>query len=148
VKISPAERERRRQVALELHRQGRLGTRSHQSAGGKAKARKASELAQQLVQDNRAAIEKTLREILRDGSKTQKLRAIESIMKLGLSAERLDTVEQRTDLERLSREQALALLEEKLTTGPVGAILRARMAEQNGQIIEGTTSEVVELRRR
>src|SRR4051794_30092482 len=71
VKLSAQERERRRQVALRLHREGRLGTKTHQSQGGKAKARKASELAQRLVQDNEAAIERTLREVLKSGTKAQ-----------------------------------------------------------------------------
>jgi hypothetical protein len=120
VKLSAQERERRRQVALRLHREGRLGSRAHQSAGGKAKARKASELAQRLVQDNEAAIEKTLREILKSGTKAQKLRAIESVLKLGISAGRLDVAEHREELHHRDRQELLDVLADKLTSGPTG----------------------------
>ena len=139
MQLSPQERERRRQVALRLHREGKIGARAHQSEGGKAKARKASELAQRLVQDNEAAIEKTLREILRTGTKAQKLRAIESILKLGLSAERLDVAEHRDDLQHQSREELIEILKGKLTNGPAAAILRQHI---EADVIEGTAAEL------
>src|SRR4051794_38998698 len=107
---SPAERERRRQVALRLHREGKLGTRAHQEAGRRARSRKASDLAQKLVRDNEQLIETTLKDILKTGTRSQRLRAIESMLKLGLQAERLDVAEDKLDAEGRSREELIALM--------------------------------------
>jgi pseudouridine-5'-phosphate glycosidase len=105
------------------------------------RARRASELAQQLVEDNRAAMEKALREILRDGTPGQKLKAIEALLKVGLSAERLDVAEHRDELQHRSREELIAMLADKLSGASMaGQLVRARMAEAD--VIDGHAVEL------
>jgi hypothetical protein len=143
---SPQEIQRRSELAKQMWADGRLKRRRAKPSS--ERPRKASELAQSLVEDNRDLIEKSLRETLKAGSTAQKFKVVELLLKTALSAERLDTIEHKTEIEHLDREQAIALLEEKLTHGPAAAILRARLlARQNGQVIEGSASEVVALRR-
>jgi hypothetical protein len=144
---SPQERERRRQVALRLHREGKLGTRAHQESGRRARSRKASDLAQKLVRDNEQLIEKTLKEILKTGTRSQQLKAVESLLKLGLQAERLDVAEDRMDAEGRSREELIAMMAARLSTGPGAVILAREMAERHG-IVEATAADVIRLPRR
>jgi hypothetical protein len=143
VNLSPEERERRRRVAIELHRQGRLGTKSQQREGGKAKARKASQLAQQLVEKHQGEIEKALVDGLKNGTRAQKIRAAEGLLKLSLSSERLDVAEHRDVLQHQSREELLDVLVAKLNAPtPAARLIRARMAQQNGGTIEGQAVEL------
>jgi hypothetical protein len=142
VKMSPQERLRRRELALKLHREGKLGQRQQARMGGYAKARRTSELAQRLVEENRSAIEKTLRDILRSGTPGQKLRASEALLKIGLAAERLDVSEHKSEAEHLDRAQLIATLAQKLTSSPSGHLLAAHLAEQHGQVIEGSAVEL------
>jgi len=107
------------------------------------RANRASQLAQQLIEDNHTAMEKALREILRDGTPAQKLRATEALLKVGLSAERLDVAEHRDEQQQLSREQLIALLHERLTGTPAGRLMLAGLAERHG-VINGTAVEVRE----
>jgi hypothetical protein len=153
--VSASERQRRSDLAKRMHREGKFGSKAVQRRATKKAAElrtqraaeRASQMAQRFFERHYDEWEKAMLNGLRNGSPATRVRAAETIAKLALRGESLAVTEQRNEFEHLDREQALALLEEKLTTGPVEAILRARMAEQNGQIIEGTASEVVELRR-
>jgi hypothetical protein len=122
-----------------MWRDGRLGGAANGRKGGIAKARKTSELAQQLVEDNRRAIETNLREILRSGSRSQKLKAIELLMKSGLAAERVAVQVERTELEGATREQLIATLAEGFR-GPSGAIMARALAEHHD--IDSTAVEL------
>lgn len=126
-----------------MHADGRLGSRAVAKKAGKksgeARARRASDLAAQLVEDNRAAMQRALREILRDGTPSQKLRATEALLKLGLSAERLDVSERRDDQQHRSREELVALLASRLTSGPAASLVRAQLEAEtipDAQVVE------------
>lgn len=136
VRISEQERQRRSELARRLHREGRLGTRAHQSKGGKATARRASQLAARLIEENHELMSKTLREIMRNGTPSQKLRATEALLKIGLSAERLEVTEHRDEQVHHSREELLEILRSKLTSGPAAAILQGRLADVDGTAVE------------
>lgn len=101
--------------------------------------RKASQLAQQLVEDDRKAIQSTSRETLRNGTRGQKLRAIEMLLKIGLSAERLDGVAGRTELEHVDRDALIAKVAEGLNGSLSGQLVRQRLAEIT---IDSTAREI------
>jgi hypothetical protein len=63
--VQPRRCQRRSDLAKRFHREGTFGGRQPARKSAEVRARRASELAQQLVQENRTAMERTLREVLR-----------------------------------------------------------------------------------
>lgn len=97
-------------------------------------------MAQQLLEQNRTAVEKTLRTVLKDGTPGQQLKAVELLLKMGLSAERLDAAEHRDDQQHKSREELVSALVDKLNGGSLaGQLVRAQL-DQN--VVDGDAVEV------
>jgi hypothetical protein len=107
VQLSPAERERRRQLALRLHREGRLGGRGPARESAELRARRGSELSAEIVAKHRAKIENAILVGLKWKSTAQRLKAAELAVKMGFSAERIDGTCERTEREHASREELL-----------------------------------------
>ena len=57
-----------------------------------------------------AEIERALTDALKNGTRSQKIRASESLLKLALAAERLDAFEHRDERQHMDREQLIAVL--------------------------------------
>ena len=141
---SPQERQRRSELARRLHREGKLGgpgpaRRSVEIR--RHRANRVSELAHDMAIKHADKIEAALLDALKHGTRSQKIKAGETLLKLALAGERLDAVEHKTEAEHHSREELIEILRDKLTSGPAAAIVRARLAEQNGDIIDGQAVE-------
>lgn len=121
--VSPKERQRRSDLAKRLHREGKLGGRAAGLKSGAVRARRASELSQRLVEKHQDDIEKALVDALKHGSRSQKIRASESLLKLALASERLDVAEHRDEQQHRSREELLDLLADKLNAATPAAQL-------------------------
>lgn len=126
--LTPQERERRSQVARRLHAEGKFGGSQRGRQGGIEKARKSSELAQELVEKHRSKIEKALLNGLNSSRTAEQLKSAELLLKYALASERMDLAEHHVEAEQLSREQMLKVLAEKLTNGPTAGLLHAQLA--------------------
>lgn len=139
--FTPEERARRSAQARRQHAEGKLGSsavaRRAAARSVEVRQRRASQLAQQLVEQNQTAIEKSLREILKSGTAGQKLKATELLLRMGLSAERLDRDEHRDESQQLSREQLIAVIAEKFQT-PAGRMMLGQIQEPvvDAEIVE------------
>lgn len=135
-----------------MHRDGQLGSKAVQRrATAKAAElrtrqaeRRASRIAQEMYERHRDKVEAALLDALRSGTRGQKIKAAEVIAKLAMTGERMDVDVGKAELQHQSREELIALLAGKLTTGPAAAILRQHIAQS--AVIEGSAAEVVELR--
>src|SRR5688500_11542060 len=81
VQLGPSERQRRSELARRLHREGKLGGPSRGRLGGQAKARKASELAAEIVERHRDAIEAAIVDGLGSPRRSDRLKAAELALK-------------------------------------------------------------------
>ena len=104
---------------------------------------RASRIAQGIFERHRDAVEKALVDGLKNGSPATRVRAAETLVKLALRGESLDTTAAKAKHEAASREELLDLLADKLNNSMSGSLIRARMGELNGgEIID---AEAVEL---
>src|SRR4051794_26284756 len=123
--ISTSERQRRSDLARQMHADGRLGSRrvAKQAAARSVEVRsaRASTIARRLLEDHQEEIRATLLDIMKKGTRTEKLKAIDIMVKAGLRGEAAGLNEHKIYGEQQSREEALALLASKLTSGPAAA---------------------------
>jgi hypothetical protein len=140
MKLSPTERQRRSDQARRMHAEGKLNPARAGAKGGRQRARNASTLAAQLVEENADLIRRELRDALKNGTRAQRLRAIESLLKIGVSAERLDVAVDRSEHEHKSREEMIDALRVQLG-GPAGPFIR-HLAAEAVHVVDG---EAVEL---
>lgn len=143
MRISDEQRMERSLRARKMHADGRLGNRAVARKAGKKSAevrsRRASDLAQRLVEQNADAMAASLKRILKTGTPSQQLRAVEALLKLGLSAERLEVSERRDDHAAKSREELVAILSDKLINGPAASVIRAQLEAEtipDAQVVE------------
>ena len=110
------------------------------------RAQRASQVAQGLVVKHAERIEGAFVDALKNGTRSQRIRAAEGMLKLALASERLDVAESKTGLEHLDRQQLLDQLAAGLTEARIGPLLRRRL-----EVIDGEAEVVrivVELQRR
>jgi|GEM_PF-6319904 hypothetical protein len=139
--LSPAERQRRSDLAKEMHQRGQLGRkRARPATSSIERPRSASDLALSLIAENRDEIRRQVKTVLKTGSPAQRSKMVELLIKTALSAERIDSGERKAEHEARSREELIAILSDKLTNGPVGGILRQQIGQ--GQTIESTAAEL------
>jgi hypothetical protein len=88
--ISPAERQRRSDQAKRMHRDGRLGSQAvaRKAAARSAEVRtaRASSIARRLLEEHEEEVRKTLLDIIAKGTRSERLKAIDIIVKAGLRA--------------------------------------------------------------
>lgn len=94
-------------------------------------------MAQRFFEAHYDEWEKALLDGLRHGSPATRVRAAETVAKLALRGESLDATTAKTEHEQRSREELLAILSEKLTSGPSAPIIRAHLAA-----VESTADEI------
>jgi hypothetical protein len=63
------------------------------------------------------------------------------MVKAGLRGESVDLTEQKVRHEAKSREELIAVLADKLTSGPIPPMLARHLAERNREVIEGHVVE-------
>jgi hypothetical protein len=142
VNLSPKERERRRQVALRLHREHpNFGGRAAARKSVESRARRASEVAQHLVTAHAERIESAFLAGLRSKNINTRVKSAEGLLKLALASERLDVTEHKGELEHLDRQQLIDKLTHGFTRGPAAPLLRRALAEKNA-VVDGTASEI------
>lgn len=141
--ISDQERMARSLRAKAMHADGRLGNRAvaRKAAARSTEVRRerASNIAQQLVTENREQMERFLRDLMKSGTTAQKLKATELLLKSAMAGERIDAAENRDAAQNQSREELIATLAAKLSgPSPAAAAVRARLAET----VDGTAVEL------
>jgi uncharacterized membrane protein len=144
--ISDAERQRRSDQTKRMHREGKLGSHavSNKAAARSAEVRtaRASSIARRLLEEHEEEVRKTLLEIIAKGTRSERLKAIDIMVKAGLRGESVGLTEEKMHGEQRSREELIALLADKLSGGSLsGQLVRARLAERNREVIEGHAVE-------
>lgn len=102
---------------------------------------RASRIAQSIFERHRDAVEKALVDGLKNGSPATRVRAAETLVKLALRGESIDTTASKVEHEARSRDELIAMVAQKLSGSMAGQLVRARMAEQNGHgddVIDGS----------
>jgi hypothetical protein len=146
--LSPAERQARSDRAKRMHAEGKLGSKAVQRRAAQRAAElrtvraneRASRIAQEIFERHRDAVERALVDGLKNGSPATRVRAAETLVKLALRGESIDTSAAKVQHEARSRDELIALLTEKLSTGPTGHIIRQQI-ERNGHaddVIDGS----------
>lgn len=143
MKLSAQQRQARSERAKLMHQRGQLGAKRRVARSPAERPRTASDLARDLIVENETEIRRQVKQILKTGSAAQRVKVTELLLKTSLSAERLDSGERKAELQHQSREELIALLAGKLTSGPTAAIIRGQI---EADVIEGS-AEVVELRK-
>lgn len=145
MKLSPAERQRRSDVAKRMHREGVLGSSAVAKAAGQrsgeVRQERASRIAQGVLERHAEEVEAALLAGLRSRSTSQRVKAAEVVVKLALSGQRQDAGEVRDVAEHRSREELLAILTDKLSNGSQSAALVRRALAERVETIDGTAVE-------
>lgn len=146
MQLSPAERERRSQQAKRQHREGSLGSTAIAKRAGERSAEvrtaRASSIARRLLEEHEEEVRKTLLEVLKNGTRSEKLKAVDLMTKAGLRGEGAQLNEHKVEAEHLDRQELIDLLARKLTTGPTAGLIRARIVEQHNGIVDGTAVQI------
>jgi len=140
--MSPEQREKLSELAKQRHREGKMGMPEHGRMGGLAKGRKAKErrIAKRLAEA--ASEEKNAKQIVQvfmdaihpSQPMSTRLRGAQTWVEITQQQAKLEMSEVEQENKQLSREEALKILEEKLSNGPAAAILRQKMIEANNAI--------------
>ncbi len=145
--ISDQERQRRSDQAKRQWANGILRPAHQRKASAlaaEAKAERSSAIARRLLEDHAAEVEKTLLNILKSGSNSEKLKAMDIMVKAGLRGESAQLAEvqaQASVASSMSRDELLRTLSEKLTSGPTGALMRAQLDQQDDVVVD---AEIIE----
>jgi hypothetical protein len=141
--LSPAERQRRSEVAKRLHSENRFGGSQPARKSAEIRARRSSEIAQQVVERHRARIEAAILAGLNSSNVNTRLKAAELALRAGMSGERMESAEQRAEAAYLDREQLLASVGKWLMGSPSGAMIARHLAEHHncGEFVNGTAEE-------
>ncbi len=138
--------EQRRQLserAKKLHAEGKLGGPIHGAKGGRPRKPRASEAVAVAAERHADEIVAALRIGVRQGTPEQRSRSAERFLALAQREDQLRLKAQEAasrEHRDMSREQMMEELAQKLTAGPISALLRQRLAEP--QVIDGTAVEV------
>lgn len=92
-----------------------------------------------LLRLNRDRIQNLVTEIFEKGTRAEKVRVTELLMKYGLQSARLGLDERREE-NKMSREELVAHLSQRLTEGPTALLLRKQF--EDGNTINGRAVEV------
>lgn len=153
--LDPGARQARSDRAKRMHEQGKLGPpakrakleRREQALAQREQERveralrNPSLIALDLLSQNRAKIEETVRDVFEKGTRAQRLQMIDLLIKHGLSTARLGLDTRATEA-KLSRDEAVAYLAQKLTEGPSAVLLRQQLERQRSHgVIEGHASD-------
>lgn len=149
--ISPEARERLSKLAKERHARGEFGGSEFGKLGGRPRGSKKERISKRVAE---AAMEesnaKAIVEVFKDAIHPNqpisvRLKGATAWAELANQHAKIEMQEDANDHQMHSREEALAILAEKLTSGPAAAILRGQIEKEagiaSGDIIEG---EVVE----
>lgn len=130
--------------AKQLVREGRIGGAKFGRQGGRPRVRRASELANDLVEQNAQKMQTELGRILRNGSDAQKLKAMDLLLRMGMRAEALDQGETKIEQRSVSREVLIERVAKSLSGQTLaGSLVRQRLAEMSAET-ETTSVEIVD----
>ncbi len=146
MQLSPIERQRRSEQAKRQHAEGRLGSKAvaKKAAARSAEVRadRASSIARRLLEAHAAEVERTLLEILRHGTRSEKLKALDIAVKAGLRGEGAQLNHEKVHGEQKSRDELIAAIVAKFQAPtPAAALTRSALAEQ-GMVIDGQAVEI------
>jgi hypothetical protein len=139
--ISPDERHRRSERAKELHRAGKLGSKAVARRAAIVRHGRNADLAKRLAGKHAAKIEAVLVDSLTNGTRSQKLRAAEALLKYSLQSSRLGLDERKGEA-AMSRDEAVTFLAERLTQSQTALILRRRLEGRANGAIEGSAVDI------
>lgn len=143
--ITDEERQRRRDRALQLHKEGRLGGSKYGKQGGRPKKIRASEIVAQQAQEHADEIVKAMRDGLRAKQPSIRLQAARQWLEVESKEYDLKVKEDRA-LEQLSTEELVEAIAERFArlsdTGSIPAfdadISDAEELGPAGELAEGT----------
>jgi len=144
--ITEQERQRRSEQARRMHREGKLGNaaaaRNGAARSAEVRSARASSIARRLLEEHEDEVRKTLMDVLAKGSRSEKLKAVDLMVKAGLRGESVGLAEQRIEGEQRSREELIAAIMMKLQAPtPAAAIMRAELGTR-GVVVDGTATEI------
>lgn len=140
MRLSPSERQRRSDLAKRLHAEGKLGGRGPARKSAEVRARRASEISDEIVAKHRIKIEKAIVKGLESPNVSHRLKAAELALKMGMASERLDASVDRAEAENRSREELIEAIVGKMNAPTVaGGLIRARLRES---FVDGTATDI------
>lgn len=114
INISDEEREARRQRALQLRKEGKLGGK--QKGAGRPKKTRAQEVVAEKTKEEGEAIFNTLIKLVKGGSDSVKLKAALALLEIETKEHEVQIKQAQLEYEQLDRAKLLELIENKLNT--------------------------------
>lgn len=143
-KMTPEQRQKLSEAAKQRHKEGKFGGAKFGAMGGRPKKDRAAKRVAEAAQTDKNAQE--IIAVFKDAIQPHhpmhiRIKAAEAWLGIEREEAKIVLSEEKTGDEARSREELLAILSEKLTTGPASQIVRERMIEREAGIID---AEVVE----
>lgn len=140
--MSPEQREKLSELAKQRHREGKMGMPEHARMGGLARSKKARErrIAKRLAEaaaeeKNAQSIVQVFKDAIHESQPmSTRLRGAQAWVDITQQQAKLEMNEVEQEQKQMSREEALKILEEKLTNGPAAAIIRQKMLDAQNAI--------------
>lgn len=144
--LTPDQREQLSLRMKEMHRSGKLNAKRDGSKGGRPRKPRASEAVAAAAEQHADEIVKALRTGVNHGTPEQRSRSAERFLALAQREDQLRLKAQEAasrERREMSREAMLEELSQKLSAGPIAALLRERLGALP-EVVEGEAVEVLD----
>ena len=143
--LSPEQREKLSRLAKERHAQGKFGGKEFGKLGGRPRKDRAAKRVAEAAQDDANA--RRIIEVFRDAIEDDqpmgtRLRGAELWLQVEREEAKVSLQEESAEAKQHSREELIAILSEKLMSGPTAEILRRSIEPETGIV----DAEVIEIR--
>lgn len=139
--LSPETRQKLSESAKKRHEEGKFGGAKFGKLGGRPRKDRAStKVAEEAAKESKRIIEVFKDAIDESQPIHVRLKGAQAWLEMEQQEGKLALQEEHADLQQLSREELIAAVREKLTSGPAAAIIQAQIESEAG-IIEGQIVE-------
>jgi hypothetical protein len=146
--LSPEVRQAASDRAKKLHAEGKLGGAKFGRMGGRPRKKRASETVAEAAvkQANREDIVRVFEDAVADSQPIGvRLKGAEAWLAIEREERKLSLQEDEFDAKQHSRDELVAILADKLTSGPAAEVLRAKLAVSEAELHEAETIEDAEI---
>lgn len=110
MKLSDEERKRRRELALKMREEGKLGGKKALEKAGRPRNKRANELVAESAREDGVLLVKTLRNLIKTGTETTKLKALITYLEIEAKEHDKQVKEEQKAYENMGRDKLLALI--------------------------------------
>jgi len=143
--LSPETRQRLSEAAKQRHAEGRLGGAKFGRMGGRPrKERAASHVAEEARKEARRIVQ-----VFKDATDESqpisvRLKAAQAWIEIEREDDKLTLQEETADAKQMSREELIAAVREKMSSGTAAAIIRKALEEDNGSVVAPDVIDIPE----